>query len=295
MKYIKLILIIAVIAGLIYGAFCIIGPNSSTTIINPDSPTLLNDLKKKVDNDWENASTWNQDVYDKNISDANAYHKDLDKISAGNYITLIDYTNEKVCNKLIEFINTEFAKSNCSEYIISHMKIDIDYFIKKNGTISASDSRISNAYKKISLYHKILAFGRESFDLSPEFDLTDDTWTDFARHHERQLKKRDDFKKDGNYSSLSHITDIKTSLSSVENKLDKARNRFEQKLSNEIISAYSTEPRSEFNQQKLHNVYINYYKSYNDGNKLSAFRKQFNIEVDEESGLKKRKYKELQW
>ena len=281
MKYIKLILIIAVVAGLIYGAFCIIGPNSGTTKINPESPTLLNDLKKKVDNDWENASTWNQDVYDKNISDANAYHKDLDKASTGNYTTLIDYTNEKVCNKLIEFINAEFAKSNCSQSMIFQMKSDIDYFVKKNGTISTSDSRISNAYKKISLYNDILAFGRKSFGLSPEFNLTSGTWRDFASYRGNQLRTRDNFKKDGNFSSLSHITDIKASLSSVENKLSDARNRFEQKLSNEIIHAYSSEPRTTSNQKQLQYVYNKYYESYNDGNKLSNFRKQFNKEVEE--------------
>lgn len=280
-KIFKLIFIIAVIAGLIYGAFCIIGPNSSTTKISPESPTLLNDLKKKVDNDWENASAWNQDVYDKNISDAKAYHKDLDKASTGNYTTLIDYTNEKVCNKLMEFINTEFAKSNCSQSKISQMKRNIDYFVKTNETISASDSRISNAYKKISLYNKILAFGRKSFGLSPKFNFTSDTWTDFDTYRKNILRTRDKFKNDGNYSSLSHITDIKTSLSSAENKLDEARNRFEQQLSHEIILAYSSEPRTTSSQKRLQYVYNRYYNSYNDGNKLSDFRKQFNRDVAE--------------
>jgi len=281
MKYIKFILIIAVVAGLIYGALCIIGPNSGMTKINPESPTLLNDLKKKVDNDWENASKWNQEVYDKNISDANAYHKDLDKASVGNYSTLIDYTNEKVCNKLVEFINTEFSKSNCSQSIISQMKRDFDYFVQKNGTITASDSRISNTYKKISLYNDILAFGRKTFGLSPDFNLTSGNWTDFATYRENQLRIRDNFKNDGNFSSLSHITDIKTSLSSAENKLNDARNRFEQKLSKEIIYAYSSEPRTTSNQKQLQYVYNKFYESYNDGNKLSNFRWQFNNEVKE--------------
>ncbi len=282
MKYIKLILIIAVIAGLIYGAFCIIGPNLGTTKINPESPTLLNDLKKKVDNDWDNASAWNQAVYDKNISDANAYHKDLDKASVGNYTTLIDYINEKVCNKLVEFINTEFSKSNCSQSIISQMKGDFDYFVKKNGTITTSDSRISNAYKMISLYNNILTFGRKQFGLSPKFNINSGTWADFATYRENQLRIRDNFKKDGNFSSLSHITEIKTSLSSAENKLSDAHNRFGQKLSNEIISAYSSEPRTTSSQKQLLEVYKRYYRTgYNDGNKLSNFRKQFNIEVEE--------------
>lgn len=281
MKYIKLILIIAVVAGLIYGAFCITGSNSGSTRIDPESPTLLDDLKKKVDNDWDNANAWNQDVYDKNISDANAYHKDLDKASAGNYTTLINYINEKVCNKLIEYIDSEFAKSNCSQSKISQMKRDIDYFVKKNGTINASDSRISNAYKKISLYNDILAFGRKTFGLSPEFNISSGNWTDFATYRENQLRIRDNFKKDGNFSSLSHITDIKTSLGSVENKLSDARNRFEQKLSNEIIYAYTSAPRTTSNQKQLQYVYNKYYESYNDGNKLSNFRKQFIKEVEE--------------
>lgn len=281
MKYLKLILIIAVVAGLMYGAFGIIGPNSGTTKINPESPNLLVDLKKNVDKDWENATSWNQEVYDKNISDADAYHKDLDKASAGSYTALIDYTNEKVCNKLMEFINNEFAKSDCSQSKISQMKSALDYLIKKNGSITASDSRILNAYKKISLYNNILAFGRKSFGLSPAFNINSGNWVDFSTYRENQLRIRDNLKKDGYYSSLSHITDVKSSLSSVEKKLSDARNRFEQKLSSEIISAYSSEPRTTSNEKQLLYVYKKYYESYSDGNRLSNFRKQFNKEVEE--------------
>lgn len=187
MKYIKLILIIAVVAGLIYGAFSIIGPHHDRTKIDPESLTLLNNLKKKVDKDWENASAWNQDVYDKNISDINAYRKDLDKSAAGNYTTLIDYTNEKVCNKLVEFLNNEFALSNCSQSNISVMKSNMDYFIKKNGTITASDSRISSAYGKITLYNNILSFGKKSFGLSPEFNINSGNWNNFSAYRESLL------------------------------------------------------------------------------------------------------------
>lgn len=293
MKYVKLILIIAVVAGLIYGAFSIVGPNSSTTNINPESPTLLNDLTRKVDNDWENATEWNKDVYDKNISDAQVYHKDLDMASAGNYTTLINYTNEKVCNKLIEFINAEFAKSNCSPSAISQMKKDIDYFVQKNGTIDASDSRIATACKKISLYQNILAFGKKTFLLSPSFNFSSGNWADFDRYRAEQLRKRDSFKNAGNYSSLSHISDIKTSLSSVENKLSDAKNRFEHKLSDEIIYAYSSVPRTQANMMQFQRVYNRYYDNhYRDGDKLSQFRKRFKKEVEEESFRGKPRTKE---
>lgn len=82
---------------------------------------------------------------------------------------------------------------------------------------------------------------------------------------------------------MSHITEVNNSLNSTEKKLGYARNRFEQNLSNEIIAAYSSVPRTTANQKQLQYVYNKYYESYTDGNKLSNFRKQFNKEVEEEN------------
>lgn len=282
MKYLKLLLIVGLVTGLIYGALRIMGPTSGTTKIDPESPYLLEDLKKKVDRDWENANEWNQQVYDKNISDANAYHNELDKASAGSFNTLVDYTNEKVCNKLIEFLNNEFSKSNCSQAKISQIKSNIDYFIKENETITASDSRFSTAYSKIALYNNILGFGRKQFGLSPGFNKHTGNWNDFSAYRESQLKIRDNYKNNIYYSTLSHITDVKNSLASVDNKLAEARNRFEINLSNEIISAYSYVPRTAENKKQLNNVFNHYYESYTDDRRLSNFYRQFKKEVDEE-------------
>lgn len=282
MKYFKLIFIVAVIAGLFYGVFRIIDPSVNGQKINPGSRPILNDLKEKVNKDWENANSWNQKVYDKNISDAIVNRKELDKESAGNYNALIDYTNQKVCNKLIEFLDKEFSSTNCSESKITQMKSNIDYFVKNNGTITASDPRISIAYSKIALYTNILSFGRRSFGLSPGFNINTGNWNDFSAYRDQQLSVRDNYKKNTYYSSLSHITDVKNSLSSVDNKLAEARNRFEISLSNAIISAYSSTLRTTENFDRLNNVYKKYYANYDDGHRLSAFRKKFKKEVEDE-------------
>lgn len=281
MKYVKLILIVAVVAGLIYGALSIMGPSTGDTKISGDSPTLLTDLKKKVDRDWDNADKWDQSVYEKNINDANVYHKDLENIASGNYSTLIDYTNEKVCNKLVGFINSEFALSTCAQSKINQMKNDLDYFVKNNSSIASSDSRIKDAYAKINLYTQILSFGKKQFGLSSGFDINSGKWNDFSAYSNNQVKIRDSFKKAPQYSSLSHISDVKNSLNSVDSKLSSARSQFEANLSRDIRTAYSSVDRNEENQKSLQEVYNRYYQSYNDEKKLSTFRKNFIDEVKE--------------
>lgn len=113
MRIVKLLLIIAVIGGLIYGTLRIMSPNPSGGGFRPDSPTLLQDMTDNVDRDWDDADEWNQEVYDKNISNADTYRKDLEDHSKGSYSTLLNYTNEKVCGKLVEFVDAEFSKSTC--------------------------------------------------------------------------------------------------------------------------------------------------------------------------------------
>jgi hypothetical protein len=284
MKYVKLILIIAVVAGLIYGAFRMIGPSSGSIKIDPTSPTLLKDLKKKVDMDWNNASEWNQGVYERNIRDADTYHKDLDNISLGNYDALIGYTNEKVCGKLIEFLNAEFALPNCSEEKILRMEGHIDYFVKKAPNMN-NDSRIIAAKEKIKLYKNILAFGNKSFGLDPKFDMYSGTWkNDFESYRNSQIDIRNGYRNNGYYKSISHITEVEEALSSAESRLNDARNSFAKKLSNQIIAAYKDVERTERNKEKLREIYNRYYDDRNgfkDGNKLYDFKKSFDREVKE--------------
>ena len=215
MRIVKLLLIIAVIGGLIYGTLRIMSPNPSGEGFRPDSPTLLQDMTDNVDRDWDDADEWNQEVYDKNISNADTYRKDLEDHSKGSYSTLLNYTNEKVCGKLVEFVDAEFSKSTCSRVEISKLKNALDYFVEKNGCISSSDIRLLSAYGKIKLYEDILAFGNSQFNLQPDFNISTNGWNDFESYRVRQLSRRDEFKGNRYYGTVSNVTDIKNSLGSV--------------------------------------------------------------------------------
>ncbi|MDE6792162.1 MAG: hypothetical protein K2J48_03665 [Muribaculaceae bacterium] len=287
MKIIKIFIVVVVFGLLIYGIFSIAGSGSGSTKIDPNSPSLLDDLKRRVDNDWDNTSLWNQTVYEKNISDANVYHNDLEKIAAGNYSTLLNYTNEKACDKLIQFVNTEFASASCSPDNIAKFNQTIDYFVKANGSIPASDPRIVAVRGKIKLYNDILAFGKKQISLSPGFNMSSGSWNDFSSYRTNQINIRDAFKRNTYYSSISHIPTIKNSLNSLEGKLSSARNSFEKNLSASIISAFENAPRTSSNQKQLQYIYGKYYESYDDGKRLSDFRKRFIKEVEEESRPKK--------
>lgn len=283
MRIVKLLLIIAVIGGLIYGTLRIMSPNPSGGGFRPDSPTLLQDMTDNVDRDWDDADEWNQEVYDKNISNADTYRKDLEDHSKGSYSTLLNYTNEKVCGKLVEFVDAEFSKSTCSRVEISKLKNALDYFVEKNGCISSSDIRLLSAYGKIKLYEDILAFGNSQFNLQPDFNISTNGWNDFESYRVRQLSRRDEFKGNRYYGTISNVTDIKNSLGSVEARLSKARSNFENSLSQQIRSAYSSVERTQANMDKLQSAFNRYYSSYSDNNRLSNFRKDFKREVEAES------------
>ena len=283
MRIVKLLLIIAVIGGLIYGTLRIMSPNPSGEGFRPDSPTLLQDMTDNVDRDWDDADEWNQEVYDKNISNADTYRKDLEDHSKGSYSTLLNYTNEKVCGKLVEFVDAEFSKSTCSRVEISKLKNALDYFVEKNGCISSSDIRLLSAYGKIKLYEDILAFGNSQFNLQPDFNISTNGWNDFESYRVRQLSRRDEFKGNRYYGTVSNVTDIKNSLGSVEARLSKARSNFENSLSQQIRSAYSSVERTQANMDKLQSAFNRYYSSYSDNNRLSNFRKDFKREVEAES------------
>lgn len=286
MRIVKLLLIIAVIGGLIYGTLRIMSPNPSGGGFRPDSPTLLQDMTDNVDRDWDDADEWNQEVYDKNISNADTYRKDLEDHSKGSYSTLLNYTNEKVCGKLVEFVDAEFSKSTCSRVEISKLKNALDYFVEKNGCISSSDIRLLSAYGKIKLYEDILAFGNSQFNLQPDFNISTNGWNDFESYRVRQLSRRDEFKGNRYYGTISNVTDIKNSLGSVEARLSKARSNFENSLSQQIRSAYSSVERTQANMDKLQSAFNRYYSSYSDNNRLSNFRKDFKREVEAESRTK---------
>ena len=282
MKYIKLLLIVVILGGLIYGILQIINPSPNVIIINPQASKILNELKTNVDNDWDNASSWSKDTYETTISDIKTHKKELDTESVGNYETLMRYANEKVRDKLVEFVNDEFKKTNCSSQKIKELKDAIDYFIKDNENVTAKDSKIATVYGKIGLYNQILAFGRKTFALSPGFNISNGSWNDIIAYRESQLKLRQNFKSNSYYSSISHINDVKNSLNSLENKLSKAQSNFEINLSKEIISAYKNVPRTESYFSKLHSVYLKFYgQNYNDYGKLSELRQRFKKEMDD--------------
>lgn len=281
MKYIKIILILLVFVGAIYGVFSLVNSGNGGSKIEAHSPELLSQLTKNVDNDWDNADSWDQKVYEKSLTNANVYKNDLEKLKPGNYTTLLNYINEKVCNKLVEFANNEFAKTDCSTQKIAEYKSAMDYFMQKNGTINSSDARISKLYAKIKLYNDIINFGKKQFALSPGFNIHTGEWNNFSLHEQTQRKNRDGYKSNPNYSSISHISNVKKSLDSVDGKLKSARNSFMINLSSTIISSYQNMARTQENFTRLNDVYKRYYNSYEDGDKLSNFRKQFRKQLED--------------
>lgn len=286
MKALKLLLVGAVIVGLLVVIFSwktitesIIGP--------PKKVQVLNKLRSDVDKDWDNASEWNQEVYEQNMREAKTRKNELEKEAAGNFNTLKNYTDTKVKNKLVGFVKKELALSKCSQSKIGQLKAGLDYIVSQNKELLADDPDVKETYAKITLYNNILSFGKKNISLAPGFMFYSGSWNDFDTYRNQQILQRENFKKNLYYGSVSHIDDVKTSLSSLDGKLASAETAFQKKLSSAIIAAYEKAERTPENQKELQSVYNKYYgKNYEDGKRLSNFRSRFIEEVNQEEARK---------
>ena len=280
MKFIKLIITVLVLAGIVYAIFSLTGGEDRSIRINPDSPHLLDDLKKNVDNAWDNATSWNEKAYDQTLDELAAYKPDLESHSAGSYRSLLTYTNEKVCNHLAGWIDEEFSKRDCKPASIARLKQGLDYFVATNGTIGNKDPRVAERYAQISLYEQILEFGRNNFILSPGFNVNSGSWNDFSEFSGKQKERRDRFMKHPSFKKISKVTDVSRSINSVDARLNESKRRFQQDLSSAIISAYSDMPRTQDNLEGLNRVYNRYYgANYDDNQRLSKFIDRFRTET----------------
>lgn len=290
MKYIKLVVLMALMGGLFYGV-TIWSDRKDGGIPHPDEDkysSLLEDLRSQVEQEWDSVSKWDSQVYRDCIAKISLRKRELEAIKTGNFETLIDYTNEIVCNKLMAFLDSSFRQENCTQKNILEHKTNIQEFLTTNSSIDEKDKRIKTAFRRIQIYNAALSFSRKTFSLQPQFDIDDDKWTPtFIEYRDSIKTMRDSHIGRLKEVELYHITEVKNALKSVDDKLVQAREQYAINLSAKIVLAFKPIERTYSNYNKYRKVAKIFYE-YDNGELSDNFilqddRDQFKEDVEREN------------
>lgn len=271
MKAIKLLITFVVLLALVVLAFKI-GPKPPVPpdLLDPSDETLK-DVRTQIEQDWEQANDWDETVFEKHCDKLNQMRNDY---SVG---TLVDMNTrlavETVYKKLMD---GEWKSESCQEKVV-------DKYINALGVISKADANakdnnnVKKLYQVNDVYKKALSVSRIRIGLSPGFDGS--SWRSFSAYSNSIKAKKASIESNAIYKEhLSNIREIKNGLANIDTRLSKARNKFYDKLANDITSYYSRIPSSERNNSQLRtlrNVRDRYNSEYHENKYLNGFVKAF--------------------
>ena len=110
MKFLKLIVLAAVIGGAVYLINIIDIPafsNGQGTGIDVRKIEVLKPFIAEYTHEWENSPKWNQELYKKNLKEAELY-RSADDISEAVYDKLRQNVNKDVLNRLVKLLEPDF-------------------------------------------------------------------------------------------------------------------------------------------------------------------------------------------
>lgn len=272
MKAIKLLITFVVLLALVYLAFRIVPKSTVSHDLSDPSDETLKEVRTQIEQDWEQANDWDEKVFEKHCDKLNQMNKN--GYSVG---TLVDMNTrlavETVYKKLME---GEWKSESCREKVV-------DKYINALGVISKTDANakdnnnVKKLYQVNDVYKKALSVSRIEIGLSPKFNGS--SWNSFSDYSKNIKDRKNSINSNTIYKEhLSNIREIKNGLANIDSRLSKARNKFYDKLANDITSYYSRIPSSERNNSQLRslrNVRDRYNGEYHKNNNLQNFVTSF--------------------
>ncbi len=279
MKALKIIGIAIAVLALIVGALLLkdyLGDGEPAQTFTPTRDTaLFNDLKSIVTRDWSEATAWSQETYDRETSRLNQERPTLND----DFVTLSNYRNELVRQRLCNFLLQEFAKPACSAANIERDYAGLRYFLKENPMYSSDDS-VRTVMASYDLYKRALAFIRKPIGVSPSFDLASNSWSpDFAAYRSGVEAERDAIRRNGHFKNIQNITTISQGLNAVSDRLDNAYTVYKIRLANQIKAVYDGVARTTENLKRLQIAEYQYANAFNSS-ALSSYVRYFKEQVN---------------
>ncbi len=253
MKYLKLLIIIGAIAGLFYGVTYLTGNHVTDTSIIHSTP-LFARLNDSVEEHWKNAAIWNEDLYAQDLSDAKQNEADLEKSHPGDYKILVERINVLASDKLVQELNHELSKSNCSKEKIKKLHSAIQSHFNDENALP----KVKAAKEKIALHDNIVNFGEQTFYIDPNFNANTGKWNSFKNHYTKCLSLRDNLRNNENFKYISNISYIQNAIQ-VDKRLRTAEKNYWTKLSRQIQDAYRESDQNKMDLDSLKRRYVRYY------------------------------------
>lgn len=239
MKLVKQILIFAVFTGIIFGVFTFVTKQEVVVNTAALSATNHDQLRADIKREWSSRNDWDEETYNHQITMV-AQSLNAGIIDETDSRTLRDLINEAAYKKCVSAMDREFDRANCNDEKLAHNYAGLQTIIMNERSYAKKDKivEVCNVY---SLYQRIIAFNKRSFGLNPRFNNATDTWASWTGHQNRINNQKNEFLANPIFQSrLNKIAAVKE-IYNTESKLQDARSRFYNKLSDEICSYYQGE------------------------------------------------------
>lgn len=254
MKFLKILLMFLLLVGIIVGVLVLATGGSFGGRGGGEDDPLFQSLKSDIQRDWDATTEWNDTVYETSLE---LLRQSQSSLRSG-YGTLVDFVNERACNRIDSLMVSEFSKSDCRDQQVRILKRGLDRVLG-NAPQLRSDARVKKLLGTYDLYINLLSFARASFKLSTGFRLTEGAavWNSFSTHEQGVRKKKAAYLGSPYYANVKNVQAIANGLQTVDSRLSYARNAFSSSVARSIINAFNSD--SETNRQAhLQQVYVQY-------------------------------------
>lgn len=242
MKFLKLIILAAVIGGAVYLIKFIDIPD----IVGDDEVDIarievLKPFIAEYTYAWENSPKWNQELYKKHIREAELY-RSADDISEAVYDKLRQNVNKDVLNRLVKILEPDFRADPVPEATVEENMEGIAAV----GEELPDDKLVKKMTEAWRTYKMTKAFVQKiysasSFALGMASDYS--RWTSFDTHKRNEIAKRDNLRNAALYKEyFADNSMLSNGLAAVPDKVEKCRSGYNRRIVEAIKREYGYVP-----------------------------------------------------
>lgn len=243
MKYIKLLLIFAVVAGGLYLAL-----NWKNIIENVNQQNFpqedkidVNARLKKMEGHWQEATAFSDSLFIE-------WFNEIEQLKGGKLITeksdslLHNTLFEDAANKLSDSYKASLLNENYSDGKVKAFRNGVDTIAKYERIKKLENQpRLAHIVESYDFYSSVLKFVNSSHAISPYFDTKNKTWTSFDSKMQAIKNQAESFKSNALFDEMNTIQQFISGLdeSHLESVMEPYRDNFYKELSNKIIGCFN--------------------------------------------------------
>ncbi len=242
MKFLKLIVLAAIIGGAVYLIKFIEIPD----IIGDDEIDIarievLKPFIAEYTHEWDNSPKWNLELYKKNLKEAELY-RSADDISEAVYDKLRQNVNKDVLNRLVKLLEPDFRADPVPEATVEENMEGIAVVGEElpNDKLVNKMTAAWNTYKTIKAFVQ-KTYSGNSFALGMASDCS--SWTSFDTHKRNETNKRDNYRNASLYKEyFADNSMLSKGLAAVPGNVEECRSGYNRRIVNAIKREYGYVP-----------------------------------------------------